>query len=309
VVQFEATFLMRDNRSTDSLDYLPTDGKTGIVGTAIKSFSAILSFSLIAGIVIWSWRLGMRDTDDLPVIKALEGPARTQPEDPGGTEAAHQGLEVNGVLANNEAPPVNGQASLAPPATELTEEDAAQAVLNGGEAAVAETGVAPEAESVESLIANLGPETGAETGAESGTAVIAEEAPVVDEQERLASIRPQPRPDDLVTTIEPGEEVFTAVEPEAVAPAAVEPPVKPGDRLIQLGAFDTQEIAEQQWQAVLQANADLLGDKQYLIQEATSGGRIFYRLRVYGFAGLDESRALCSALQPREVPCIPVTAR
>ena len=117
---------MRDQRSSDSLDYLPTDGKTGIVGTAIKGLSAIISFTLIAGIVIWSYRLGVRDANDLPVIQAMEGAARVQPEDPGGTQADHQGLEVNGVLANNEAPPVSTDVTTAPDATVLTEEDAAQ---------------------------------------------------------------------------------------------------------------------------------------------------------------------------------------
>ncbi len=286
---------MRDQRSTDSLDYLPTDGKTGIVGTAIKGLSAILSFTLIAGIVLWSYRLGVRDANDLPVIKAMEGAVRVQPEDPGGTQADNQGLEVNGVLANNEAPPVSSEVSTAPGATELTEEDAAQGTLNGGvDSANSETS---SGESVEAMIAALG-ETPSET--------IGEVVPEVD----LASIRPQPRPETLDTEITPSEEVFTAIAPETTeTAAATTPTIAIGTRLIQLGAFDSQEIAEAQWLAVLTANADLLGGKEHVIQEATSGGRLFYRLRVVGFAGLEESRAMCSALQPREVPCIPVTAR
>jgi hypothetical protein len=288
---------MRDKSSSDSLDYLPTDGKTGIVGTAIKGLSAIISFTLIAGIVIWSYRLGVRDANDLPVIQAMEGAARIQPEDPGGTQAEHQGLEVNGVLANNEAPPVSAEVSNAPNATQLTEEDAAQGTLNAGETESAETA---EAGSVEELIAGLG-EAATEPLPEAEAAVPAG---------AMASLRPQPRPADLDTTIDAGEEVFTAIEPETIAATAeTGPEIKPGDRLVQLGAFDTKEIAEEQWNAVLAANGDLLGDKQYVIQEATSGGRIFYRLRVTGFAGLEDSRAMCSALQPREVPCIPVTAR
>ncbi len=288
---------MRDQRSSDSLDYLPTDGKTGIVGTAIKGLSAIISFTLIAGIIIWSYRLGVRDANDLPVIQAMEGAARVQPEDPGGTQAEHQGLEVNGVLANNEAPPVSTEVTTAPGTTVLTEEDAAQGTLNGG----TETATVDAAEpaSVEDLIAGL-----VETPSEPVTEAIA--IPVTD----LASLRPQPRPESLNTEIAPADEVFTAIAPETVATAVTpEADIKPGDRLIQLGAFDSQAIAEEQWKAVLAANSDLLGDKKYVIQEATSGGRIFYRLRVFGFAGLEDSRALCSALQPREVPCIPVTAR
>ena len=288
---------MRDQRSSDSLDYLPTDGKTGIVGTAIKGLSAIISFTLIAGIVIWSYRLGVRDANDLPVIQAMEGAARVQPEDPGGTQADHQGLEVNGVLANNEAPPVSTDVTTAPDATVLTEEDAAQGTLNAGTDTVSAESAEPA--SVEEMIAGLDV-VPTEPTAEPIAAPFGE----------LAALRPQPRPEDLNTEIAPADEVFTAIAPDTVATAVTpEADIKPGDRLIQLGAFDSQAIAEEQWKAVLAANNDLLGDKKYVIQEATSGGRIFYRLRVFGFAGLEESRALCSALQPREVPCIPVTAR
>lgn len=288
---------MQDYRSTDSLHYVPVDGRTGIIGTTIKGLSAIISLSLIVGIVIWSYRLGVRDANDLPVIRAMDGLVRTQPDDPGGTQADHQGLEVNGVLANNEEPPVSTDITTAPGAPGLTEEDAAQGVLNGSEepATGQQTGA-----SVAALIEGL-----EATPAEP----VAELAPVEDPLTRLAALRPQARPDTLNTSITSAEEVFTAVEPEVTEVAAVEPAIKPGDRLIQLGAFDSAEIAEEKWLAVLQANSDLLGGKQHVIQEATSGGRIFYRLRVFGFAGLDESRALCSALQPRDVPCIPVTAR
>jgi hypothetical protein len=300
---------MRDQRSSDSLDYLPTDGKTGVVGSFIKGMSAIISFALIAGIVIWSWRLGVRDASDLPVIRALEGPARTQPADPGGEEAAHQGLEVNGVLASNEEPPLSTETETAPGPTALTEEDAAEAVLNGG--AGGTEGQAPAAgESVAALIEGL--DAG---GAVPGETAAPEAAPApeeVDLTDLVPNTRPRARPGDLDTEIAPEEEVFAAATPEEMAPEALAPPgpeIRPGDRLVQLGAFDTAEIAEEQWQAVLADNGDLLGEKQHVIQEATSGGRIFFRLRVVGFADLEESRAMCSALQPREVPCIPVTAR
>ena len=64
-----------------------------------------------------------------------------------------------------------------------------------------------------------------------------------------------------------------------------------------------------QWARVATAQNDLLDGKQMVIQKALSGGRSFYRLRVAGFVGLDDSRRFCSALLARHTPCIPVTAR
>lgn len=297
---------MRDRTDPDSLTYQKTDGKAGAITTAIKSLSAMISLGLIIGIVVWSWRLGARDPMELPVIKAMEGPSRIQPADPGGTQAENQGLEVNGVLANNTEPPVSDEVALAPQPASLTEEDAPQGVLNAGEAPASATS---ENDSVASLISGL--DENATIGMVA-TAPPAEAQPVLPPTD-LSALRPQPRPENLntqIASVAPTDEVFSEVEPEAVAETASSgPAVNPGDYLIQLGAFDTQEIAETQWQQVLESNGDLLGGKEHLIQETTSGGRVFYRLRVVGFAGKDESRALCSALQPREVPCIPVTAR
>ena len=52
---------------------------------------------------LWAYRLGTRDAAEVPIIRAMEGPTRIQPEDPGGLRAAHQGLEVNSVLAGRPA--------------------------------------------------------------------------------------------------------------------------------------------------------------------------------------------------------------
>ncbi len=59
---------------------------------------------LVAAMGLWSYRLGTRDAAEVPIIRAMEGPARIEPADPGGLQAAHQGLEVNAVLAGRPAP-------------------------------------------------------------------------------------------------------------------------------------------------------------------------------------------------------------
>jgi hypothetical protein len=49
---------------------------------------ALMSVALIAGLAVWGYRLAMRDVTGVPVVRALEGPMRIAPEDPGGSTAA-----------------------------------------------------------------------------------------------------------------------------------------------------------------------------------------------------------------------------
>jgi len=46
-----------------------------------------------------------------------------------------------------------------------------------------------------------------------------------------------------------------------------------------------------------------------VIQQASSGGSAFYRLRAHGFDDLAASRRFCAALMAQNAPCIPVTVR
>ena len=58
---------------------------------------ALTSVALIAGLAIWGYRLAVRDVTGVPVIRAMEGPMRVAPEDPGGQAcSAGDGLEQGG---------------------------------------------------------------------------------------------------------------------------------------------------------------------------------------------------------------------
>ena len=82
-----------------------------------------------------------------------------------------------------------------------------------------------------------------------------------------------------------------------------------GTKLVQLGAFDDDPSARAAW-AVLQTQfTDLMGTKALVVQQATSGGRVFYRLRAHGFADEDETRRFCAALLAENASCIPVSQR
>jgi cell division protein FtsN len=83
--------------------------------------------------------------------------------------------------------------------------------------------------------------------------------------------------------------------------------VAPGTRLVQLGAFDNEELARQVWGQLAGRHGDLLGAKSLFLERATHNARVFYRLRVAGFQTADETRVLCESLRGRGVDCIPVT--
>jgi hypothetical protein len=82
-----------------------------------------------------------------------------------------------------------------------------------------------------------------------------------------------------------------------------------GTKLVQLGAFPTPEDASKEWLNLQGRFGELLADKTQLIQQASSGGATFYRLRASGFDGLDAARKFCETLDAGRAACTPVVVR
>ncbi|MBU3028799.1 SPOR domain-containing protein [Paracoccus marinaquae] len=89
---------------------------------------ALASVALMVGLLAWGWQLVSRDVSGVPVIKAIEGEARSAPEDPGGELTSYTGYAVNDVAEGVEPEPA-AQVAIAPMATDLTEEDVAMGRL------------------------------------------------------------------------------------------------------------------------------------------------------------------------------------
>lgn len=120
-----------------------------------------------------------------------------------------------------------------------------------------------------------------------------------------ASKRPQLRPASAPRTVVPA--AAPRAEPQAndLDPTSI----PTGTRLVQLGAFDSPEIARAEWGKMQGRFGDLLRDKDRIVQQAQSGGRTFYRLRAHGFTDLSDARRFCSALVAEGADCIPVVTR
>jgi hypothetical protein len=285
----------------------------GLMRLAISWMGAIASIALIVGLVYWVFQLGTRNPNDIPIIRAMEGPARTQPENPGGSQANHQGLAVNKVQSDGTAEETAETVVLAPQQPALTAEDLAQDALAKIQPVmrpvteIIKPETTPQQDVEQAIIAAVKEEpkpTVQDPTLATESIVITNQSIVISASKYapLQSPMPKGRPEGLLTRIN----AATAV---ASQPRADLSSVPVGTRLVQLGAYDSAKIATQEWDRLIGKHGDLLEGKQRLIQVASSGGREFYRLRALGFDTAEDSRNLCSALLARGTPCIPVTAR
>lgn len=259
------------------------------------ALAAGVSLALLAVVVFWTYRLGVRDAYEVPVIRAVEGPARLRPEDPGGARFEHQGRAVYDALGGSgvEAAAVG----LAPVAEPLAAEDvsaAERAALQPpalqppaatprpSQPEIAATPAPTSADEVDRLVANV---LGALGAAPAEPAAAPANAP--------ATIAPTPRPAAGAAAAAPAATVETASLP---APA-----VGP---LIQLGAYLSASDAARMWDAFSSRNGDLLAGRMPVIALLEDGSRTLYRLRAGPFDSLEEAGRLCAALGARGEDCM-----
>lgn len=135
------------------------------------------------------------------------------------------------------------------------------------------------------------------------------------------SLRPAVRPASVTQASATPSAAPTTAAPQvadtstAVAAALAEATVATdgalpvGTNLVQLGAFPSADTAAAEWTRMASLFADYMGDKSRVIQEASSGGSTFYRLRASGFTEAADARRFCATLQAANADCIPVVVR
>jgi hypothetical protein len=115
---------------------------------------------------------------------------------------------------------------------------------------------------------------------------------------------------DLGLSLEGAPAAAPASLTPATSPAEIDPAtLQPGTRLVQLGAFETQDLAREEWLKLAARFGDLMAGKGRVIEAAQSGGRTFFRLRAHGFETETEARRFCAAFLSEQTACIPVTQR
>ncbi|MBZ8119253.1 SPOR domain-containing protein [Roseovarius sp. LXJ103] len=286
--------------------------------------ASAISLGLMIGLGVWGYKLMARDVSGVPVIRAAEGPMRVQPEEPGGQQAANQGLSVNGVAATGTAASAPDELILAPAPLDLTLED--DPTLERVQTTSLQTATTPE--TAPSDVTQAAPEmsqaTAPATDEEAAMLALAEalsqDVPPLSEVVPEAnlristpisggigsSLRPKARPSGVqAASLSNGAPSSAQSARQDVAAADI--PV--GTRLAQLGAFKSEAIALEEWARLEARFEDVLSGKGRVIQRAESGGRTFYRLRAIGFEDLADARRFCSALVAERAECIPVVTR
>ena len=274
---------------------------------------AVLSLSLLAGAIGWSYKLVVRDINQIPIVRAQLGPLRVAPDNPGGLTAANQGLSVT-QLAVNEKPLLSDEINLAPAAEILNEETSASLLrevdklnqidetyeikeinaentisLDGSSGAMkGET--ASKTESLVAQVAFSQKKVEIENAVSLALSITSEFDP------SLTSLRPKTRP----RSVQQNRELIVSKEPMSKLPI--------GSAIVQLGAFDSKSLAESEWRRFEKLLGSILAPKQMIIQKAESSGKIFYRLRASGFNDISDARQFCTAISDK-VACIPVVTR
>lgn len=322
----------------DAAQAMPLTRKAGVFANYA---GGLVSLGLMVGVGVWGYQLIMRDVTGIPVVRAMEGDMRVAPENPGGEVALHTGLSVNAVAAEGEAAAPEDTLMLAPATAGLAAEDlevqphaeadevvplddatpdtAVAAVVTDGEALAAPTQplsaddilaladqIASGATPLSDLAAgeNVAPTIALDgVVVEPAVAIISRDVPGV-----VTSIRPTIRPARAVAAVTNTSAVAAALA-EATQVSLTRETLPTGTKLVQLGAYPSAENAATAWTSLQGRFGDYMTGKDRVIQEASSGGRTFYRLRAMGFDDLADARRFCAALDAGNADCIPVVVR
>lgn len=93
----------------------------------------------------------------------------------------------------------------------------------------------------------------------------------------------------------------------AAGPLEVETmPAQAGRHLVQLGAFESAEIARREWTRMTERHGGLLLGKPAFIQRTQSSGRTFFRVRVGALGSRANAADLCKALDAQGQICMAV---
>ncbi len=260
--------------------YTPRGSRDGIDANTKR-------LALIAGgigaallLLMGGWSLmGHRHTG-VPVIQADSRPVRERPVNKGG-------LAVEGADETILSGEAEGKAVVAP-----APEAPALAALKATPAPVMTASVpATETEPVPTL--RVAPQI---------------EAP---HESLLNASRPAPvaKP---APAAKPAPVQAVAAQPAPVAPvapkpaaksAASAPPAAVGRASVQLAAVSSEEAAQGEWHRLSAKYPDLLGGKQFAVSRTEHDGKVFWRLRVPGFADSASAKSFCDQLHSKGGNC------
>jgi len=275
---------------------------------------AAVALVLIAGLVFWSWQLATRAPGEVPLIRAAVSPAKERPSDPGGADTPHQDKRAfDAALGQGETAP---RVALAPPSPSPTAEDLAMGRLapsagsgSSPDVVAAVVGGVEEIDERAPLVADApGPNPLIEAEQalieESLRRVLADAAPgepvppvgASSDQAPPYSPAVRGKPRDLAARMASASTVDADAElRENAATSQIQ---------VQLGAFPDRGEVDREWTRIFQSNRDILAGRALAVQQTTSGGTVYFRLRVGPFRDGHEANTVCQALKARGQDCL-----
>lgn len=316
----------------------PSAGPSLDANKLVNIAGAVVSLGLIVGVGVWGYKLVMRDVTGLPVVRAIEGPMRIAPSNPGGEIAGNVGLSVNEVAAigGASAPEEAELVVLAPGTVDLTVEDltaepapvvtvaapvaqpAATSVEAADPAAVGTTQLTAEQilAMADQIAAGIAPMQDITDGPEPAPVSMSINNVPVDVIADIVpssvpgvakSLRPMVRPATVPVITATAPAAQPAVATPASAQLTNDLPV--GTSLVQIGAYDSAAVAAEKWGDFTSRFPDYFADKTRVIQQAERGGKTFYRLRAMNFTDISDARRFCAALVAEGAECVPFVFR
>jgi cell division protein FtsN len=255
-------------------------------GRLVLILAVIMVFAVI-GIVYVAYQNGVRQggRTSPPIITADRGPAKVEPEDPGGLVVEHQDKLVYDHVSGEESPQVE---VLLPKSEEPVD-------LSG-----LRTSDAEEISDEGLGLTQVPPPVIDETADNAEDVVVTGTANDKPLEEAL---------EDLILETSASEKV---AEPPAKIVAA--PPVTSaseassatsGSYVVQVGAFEGSELASNAWERLLKKHGGVVGDLRPDIQLADLGDRgVWYRLRIGPFNTKADAQSLCNELKNRKQDCL-----
>lgn len=228
-------------------------------------FAGGIGALLVALVGGWSM-LGHHPTG-IPIIAPPPGPVRVRPLDPGGMQL----MGAQTLSASNA-----GGAQALAPGPEAPQPAALQAAVDA--ARKADAPPPPKTTPV--------PPTTRAASTTPPAAITTTTLPPATSAANTQTEQSNAQPEHTVPPLATG-----AAGPPAAGP------------MVQLAAVDTEAAAHTQWSRFAHQVPALLANRAPVILRVDHAGRIFYRLRVAGFASPAEATAFCAQAKARNVAC------
>jgi hypothetical protein len=251
-------------------------------------------------LLIGGWSLVGRGSGPVPVVQADSRPIRVRPEVRGGMQVTGANEDILSGAASKQADALGAPTEL-PQTEQLRQMQQAEAER----ARAAEAARVRANERASERVAM--PEPSSQPVAEAPAPQAALQpsqmpAPLVPVKPALRSA-PEPVPATLVPVI---------ASAPIQTPAAIKPAIKPAETPraagtrpaeVQLAAVGSEEAAKLEWHRLTTRMPELLGGRKPDVSKVERDGRVFWRVRVPGFADAAEAGSFCERVRGKGAGC------